>query len=449
MSASSRVRKAYPSPFRIALTPAPLLAFGLLTALAAPAAAQEEYCPSGTVECGDGCMPSGAVCCGFAGYCNAGESCGADGCLSSSDGGGSDVPSGSTCSSGYECADGSGCCPSGTICGTGSNGCDYNSCCDTSSPPPSSGTCDFGMQECADGCIPSGAVCCGYEGYCDAGEYCTDSGCATDDASEPAPEPGYVECPSGYEQCADRCMPLGAVCCGYEGYCDAGEFCTDTGCSSETDGEPNGACPSNAFACADGSGCCPSGTLCGTGVNDCGVDSCCSPDDPSVPATSLPLFPTMNPSDPSVDPDDPDSPSSDVDGPNTTMEGGFTCASQDGPGCDVKFCANFDTNQGYYESEGARFDCDSASNISGCLQRMADYCALLNNASSPGTANNTSSPSSTDTSSSSDTDYSDEDEDDSACSVAPQRRGDSGPWWVWLTPVAWFVARRRTAPAGL
>ncbi|HEX2733071.1 MAG TPA: hypothetical protein VHM70_15785 [Polyangiaceae bacterium] len=444
MSARSQVRKPSPAILvRFALAPA-TVAYSLFTSFAVTANAQD-YCPSGTVECGDGCMPAGAVCCGVAGYCNAGESCGTNGCLSG--GSGPEVAPGASCPSGsFDCADGSGCCPNGTVCGTGSNGCESNSCCDTSGPAPAgSGSCDVGMQECAGGCIPLDAVCCGSDGYCDAGEYCTDTGCATEGSSEPASEPTSVQCPGGYEPCADECMPLGSVCCGARGYCDAGEFCSDTGCVSEADGEPTGVCPSNSFECDDGSGCCPNGTLCGTGNGDCGADSCCSREDPSTVASSTPLLPTIGPSNPSTDQPSPTSPS--VTGATTTMEGGFTCAGQALDGCDVKFCANFDTNQGYYASDDKRFDCESASNIEGCLQDFADYCAQLNGTTSPNTSapsepnSNTNSASQSTNSASS----SQSDDSDAGCSVAPQRSAPSNLPWAVFTPLAWLLARRRAA----
>jgi uncharacterized protein (TIGR03382 family) len=129
------------------------------------------------------------------------------------------------------------------------------------------------------------------------------------------------------------------------------------------------------------------------------------------------------------------------------MEGGFTCAGQALDGCDVKFCANFDTNQGYYASDDKRFDCESASNIEGCLQDFADYCAQLNGTTSPNTSSpsepnsNTNSASQSTNSASS----SQSDDSDAGCSVAPQRSAPSNLPWAVFTPLAWLLARRRAA----
>jgi hypothetical protein len=464
-----------PDPIRLALAPVRMLAFSAVLAFCGTAQAQEEYCPSGTVECADGCMPAGAVCCGYQGYCAAGETCASNGCLGAA-GDTPDVPSDSgspsfTCSSGYACADGSGCCPNGTVCGTGSNGCDYQSCCETGGTEPAgSAECPSGFEVCADRCMPLGAVCCGYEGYCDAGETCTDGGCASGGDLAPGTEcsaglyacegggccpsgsvcgtgangcdydscceqgsvddtPG--ECLDGYVECAGRCMPAGAVCCGEAGYCDAGEFCTDTGCLSE-DGGDQGSCSSGSYSCADGSGCCAEGTLCGTGANGCAYDSCCLPSDPTDDSGSVPLVSVSQQSQPGQ----PTSDQPTAGEPTFTTEGGYTCAGEFSTACEATFCVNIDIDQAYYASGGVRFDCESTSELAGCAQRLVDYCTLVNRPES--------SPASTPAPAPTESPYdSYEDEDDDICSFTPPRRNSSAGLWALLAPVAWLALRRR------
>lgn len=76
----------------------------------------------------------------------------------------------------YLCPNQDGCCYTGTICGTGSNGCPADSCCPAGGGGSSGGgggTCGPGQEPCAGRCMPAGAVCCGPQGYCEAGQVCT------------------------------------------------------------------------------------------------------------------------------------------------------------------------------------------------------------------------------------------------------------------------------------
>ncbi|KAA8635613.1 hypothetical protein SMACR_03324 [Sordaria macrospora] len=158
-------------------------------------------CVVGETTCGIGCMPLASVCCSGKGYCDPGE----------------------------YCTERDTCCPIGKTCSPG-------------------GGCDAGKVLCGNGCMPAGAVCCPDYGYCDAGEVCTDHGtCAVSSGGGGSGggsggggggggggSGGSSTCSAaGKEQCdAGWCMPLGSVCCatGEGWYCDAGYYCTPTGC---------------------------------------------------------------------------------------------------------------------------------------------------------------------------------------------------------------------------
>ncbi|KAM7218128.1 hypothetical protein V8F06_006534 [Rhypophila decipiens] len=157
-------------------------------------------CDIGEVVCGLGCMPLTGVCCGTTGYCDLGEYCTVR-----------DT-----------------CCPVGKVCRPG-------------------GSCDPGETLCNGGCMPSTGVCCSDGGYCDAGETCTAQGtCARGGSgggssgggggsSGGGSGSGTCSAADNREACDDKCMLLGAVCCG-DGdgsYCDAGYYCTPTGCCRE------------------------------------------------------------------------------------------------------------------------------------------------------------------------------------------------------------------------
>lgn len=86
----------------------------------------------------------------------------------------------------YLCPNQDGCCYTGTICGTGSNGCPADSCCPAGGGGSSGGgggTCGPGQEPCAGRCMPAGAVCCGPQGYCEAGQVCTSNGCINESPS--------------------------------------------------------------------------------------------------------------------------------------------------------------------------------------------------------------------------------------------------------------------------
>ncbi|KAK1782345.1 hypothetical protein QBC45DRAFT_236710 [Copromyces sp. CBS 386.78] len=202
-------------------------------------------CDIGETTCGIGCMPLASVCCSGKGYCDPGE----------------------------YCTERDTCCPIGKTCSPG-------------------GGCDAGKALCGNGCMPAGAVCCPDHGYCDAGEVCTDHGtCAVGSGGSGGGggSGGSNTCSAaGKENCdANWCMPLGSVCCGTgEGwYCDAGYYCTQTGC------------------CKNGRTCSSSGGGSGGGGGGGGSD------DPA-PTTQAPAVTSSSSSSPPPPPPPPSSSSS-------------------------------------------------------------------------------------------------------------------------------------------
>lgn len=92
--------------------------------------------------------------------------------------------------------------------------------------------CPSGTTLCGtEGCVPIGAMCCdhtGYDGYCDAGQVCTDRGTCVD--GDDGDDEGT--CPDGTQPCDGQCMPNGSVCCvGEDAFCPAGTQCSTSGCT--------------------------------------------------------------------------------------------------------------------------------------------------------------------------------------------------------------------------
>lgn len=180
-----------------------------------------------------------------------------------------------SCPSGsYACADGSGCCQDGLICGTGSNGCDANRCCQPG--------CGSGQKSCGNGCIPSDADCCSNGNYCNAGTYCTVDGRCETSSGGGGGGGGGATCDVGYKVCDGQyCIPNDGVCCSTGGgnYCNAGTYCTASGCASDGGGggTGGGTCPANFKSC-DGQYCIPADAqCCGNGNgNYCNAGSSCT-----------------------------------------------------------------------------------------------------------------------------------------------------------------------------
>lgn len=84
-------------------------------------------------------------------------------------------------------------------------------------------------------------------------------------------------CPAGNYACADGsgCCPTGTIC----GTGSQADVCLSL--------PPTSTCPSGDFACADGSGCCPNGKTCGTGSQS---RLCLSGPSSALPAWAISLI---------------------------------------------------------------------------------------------------------------------------------------------------------------
>jgi hypothetical protein len=90
-----------------------------------------------------------------------------------------------------------------------------------------------------------------------------------------APPRASAQCAGGDYLCPDQsgCCPSGTICGTGSNGCDYSSCCDS---SSPSNDPPSSSCPGGSYDCGDGSGCCPSGTICGTGSNGCDYGSCCS-----------------------------------------------------------------------------------------------------------------------------------------------------------------------------
>lgn len=164
-------------------------------------------------------------------------------------------------------------------------------------------------------------------------------------------------------------------------------------------------CPSGTYLCADESGCCPSGTICGTGSNGCGSDKCCdsgsgggsngcgsgkeSCGSGCMPAGQVCCGTGYCPAGTSCAPGGQCSSGSGSGGSGTgggsgggsTPPSGYTCSGVVDNGCQLQFCANVDTCGAYYEVFGQRFTCSSCSSLEGCASAAASACSAANSSS--------------------------------------------------------------------
>lgn len=137
--------------------------------------------------------------------------------------------------------------------------------------------CDAGKVTCdTTWCMPSTGSCCGIGdgSYCEAGTYCNDYGCCPDGKDCPYPPDG---CGADDEECGDRCVPAGAVCCDDGGYCDAGETCAaGGGYCSVGDGGDGTTCEDDEDECSGS--CMPAGSVCCHDGSYCYEGEVCSAD---------------------------------------------------------------------------------------------------------------------------------------------------------------------------